>query len=206
MLTKDELIEISNEIRYNNLEIIDPWNNEKGHINNCLRIYKYKNQYAIKCAHTKLDQNLIHCKTIENGYYMTKDLKYDGIIKNHGFYSNDNVTFCVYDYIPTTLKNVLHKLDHQEKNRILSDARNIIFYLWKNQISHYDLTTKNILLKNNIYPVLIDFQIAKRTVQNSIFELCTDMCQQKNLMIPNCCGTCRAKSYQDLKEEIWKKN
>jgi len=203
MLTQEELNKIALKHYNNELEIIDPWDRELGHKQNCLRIYRYNN-YAIKCIHLGLDENHIHLDTIKNGYNITKDLDHPGIIKSHGFFSNNTIAFTVYDYIGKTFKDMLDVLSNEQKNNIMDQIKDAIHYLWENEITHYDLTSRNVLLRSNLEPVIIDFQVAKKMKQPLQFENCIDMTNEK-IHVQNCCGICWSVNFHILKEEVWKK-
>jgi serine/threonine protein kinase len=201
-MLKEELEDISLKIKNKQLLIIDPWDTEKGHKNNCIRVYQYNN-YAIKCVHLKDDINLIHSTTLKNGYNITKNLDHPGIIKSYSYYSNNEIEFTVLECIKKTLKSILNIISKEQKIYITEEVKKSIYYLWQNGITHYDLTTKNILIRNNLQPVIIDFQIAKKMIQPEKFDNCIDM-RKDHLIVQNCCGPCKSVNFNDLKEEIWK--
>jgi len=201
MLTIRELEQITKKVETKSLQILDPWDTEKGHNDNCLRVYKYNN-FAIKCVYLEHDKNFEHSNRLSESYNILLNLNHPNISKVYGLYINKNIKIVVHKFGGRSLKDLKDLLSNEQKNRILQTVKNSIFYLWKNNISHLDLCPKNILLDNFLRVTIIDFLDSKIIVQPDKFEDCIDM-REETIEVKSCCGIYTNKNFNYLKESLW---
>lgn len=114
----------------------------------------------------KDDDELRLLSRMQREYKILHNLDHENIVKARDFFVEDDRSFLVMDYIKAnSLRKIIdlysNFLTIDQKLVVMIDLIETIDYVNKNNIVHRDIKPGNILLNEQLVPILVDFGISK---------------------------------------------
>lgn len=190
--------------KYIIVDRIDPWdhgtpNPGHGHKEDCVHIFRIKDSggrfYACKIVETDKDKHN-HSKFMVNEIETIRKLsECDYIIRLIDVGHISGLLYFTMPYYTANLTEMTPSLSREQTDKILFNIEFSIRAMSAEGINHRDLTPENILVDENLSPVISDFQVACSVIHKDF-----DMSGRGK--VDHCCGECDNVNLNDLTGRI----
>jgi 2-polyprenyl-3-methyl-5-hydroxy-6-metoxy-1,4-benzoquinol methylase len=133
--------------------------------------YKIKMKSLNLLIESKLEGESAFSDTpsIRNEFEFMKSMNHPSIAHCIHYEENNGFGFLITPFFENMLSDVLYDLDFITAYKILNKTKAAIRYLYDNNIIHTDIHEENIAIEN-LNPIIIDFEEAKKLIQIELFE------------------------------------